>query len=67
MGCVYCGTPLLAGYFIYRWSREKAEENLGVEGIMLRDRMTYARREQVRKENKKRMDMIKYVTGAALL
>jgi len=59
MGCVYCGAPLLAGFFIYRWSRRKADENLGVEGTLLRERMTATRRAQIRQENREKMEAIR--------
>ena len=37
MGCIYCGTPLVAGYMIYRWTKKKADENLGIQVCTLFD------------------------------
>ena len=59
MGIVYCGTPLLVGYAAYHWSMSRAEKNLGSDGNVLRERLTYAERHRIREANKERLDKIK--------
>lgn len=59
MGVIYCGTPLLIGYGLFHWSRRKADENLGQDGALLRDSMTYRERARIREENRRKMEVIR--------